>query len=96
MKEMWAVRRHKKNVARLREEGYSAPVENAAISSNATVMYLQLAYEDYKQLEEQMRAFNETTHVSTPGPFYHKSIRLKVNSGFIVEFHGPNVRGMTA
>lgn len=58
-----------------------------------TVAYLHLTYEDYKDLEGQMRAFAETTHTTTPGPFYHKSIRLKINPQFIIEFHGPNVRG---
>lgn len=58
-----------------------------------TVAYLHLTYEDYKALEQQMRAFAETTHVSTPGPFYHKSIRLRIDSNLIMEFHGPNVRG---
>lgn len=59
-----------------------------------TVAYLQLSYEDYKCLEKQMRAFAETTHVSTPGPFYHKSIRLQISPDLIIEFHGPTVRGM--
>lgn len=59
----------------------------------ASVLYMQLSYEDYKNLERQMKDFAETVHTSTPGPFYHKSIRLQVNDGLIVEFHGPNVRG---
>jgi len=58
-----------------------------------TVAYFHLTYEDYKNLEAQMRAFAETVHTATPGPFYHKSIRLRVNGELIVEFHGPNVRG---
>lgn len=41
----------------------------------------------------QLRDFAETTHTSTPGPFYHKSIRLKIDDNLIIEFHGPNVRG---
>ena len=57
------------------------------------VIYLHLDYEAYKELERQMRAFNETTHVATPGPFYHKSIRLRVGNDAVIEFHGPNVRG---
>jgi hypothetical protein len=57
-----------------------------------TVAYMQLSYEDYKNLEAQMRGFRETTHTSTPGPFYHKSIRLRV-ADLIIEFHGPIVRG---
>ena len=60
-----------------------------------TVAYFHLTYEDYKGLEEQMRAFNETTHTNTPGPFYHKSIRLQIDDTLVIEFHGPNVRGGT-
>ena len=56
-------------------------------------MYLQLSYENYKALETQMKTFSETTHVSTPGPFYHKSIRLQLGKDLVMEFHGPNVRG---
>lgn len=56
------------------------------------VQYMHLDYEGYKALEEQMRAFNETTHKSTGG-FYHKSIRLKVGPDLIIEFHGPLVGG---
>lgn len=57
------------------------------------VAYFHLSYEEYKTLEEQMRKFAETVHTSMPGPFYHKSIRLKISPELIVEFHGPNVRG---
>lgn len=58
-----------------------------------TVAYFHLDYESYKDLEQQMRQFQETLHTSTPGPFYHKSIRLKIAPDMIIEFHGPNVRG---
>ena len=57
------------------------------------VGYFHLTYEEYKDLERQMKEYAETTHVSTPGPFYHKSIRLKISDKLIIEFHGPNVRG---
>lgn len=56
------------------------------------VQYMHLAYEDFKNLEAQCKAFNETTH-RTEGGFYHKSIRLKINDGLIVEYHGPLVGG---
>ena len=59
----------------------------------STVVYFHLDYEAYKELEQQMRKFAETTHTNTPGPFYHKSIRLRINPTMIIEFHGPNVRG---
>ncbi len=56
------------------------------------VQYTHLSYEEYKALQKQMKAFEETTHKSTGG-FYHKSIRLVVSDGFIMEFHGPLVGG---
>ena len=56
------------------------------------VMYVHLDYEGYKSLEEQARAFKETTHKSTGG-FYHKAIRLKIGNDLIIEFHGPLVGG---
>jgi hypothetical protein len=59
-----------------------------------SVIYTHLTYEDYKALEEQMRAFAETVHTTTPGPFYHKSIRLQISEELVMEFHGPNVRGI--
>lgn len=57
------------------------------------VIYTHLSYEDYKRLEAQMRAFLETTHTQTPGPYYHKAIRLQVSNDLVMEFHGPTVRG---
>ena len=57
-----------------------------------TVIYTHLSYENYKELERQMREFGETTH-RTEEQFYHKSIRLKIDDNLIVEYHGPLVRG---
>ena len=57
-----------------------------------SVLYLHLDYEGYKAIEDQMRAFNETTHKSTGG-FYHKSIRLKCGDDLVLEIHGPLVGG---
>lgn len=57
-----------------------------------TVQYIHLTYEDYKNLEQQMREFKETAHRSEGG-FYHKSIRLKIDPHTIFEFHGPLVGG---
>ena len=57
-----------------------------------SVIYTHLTYEDYKQLEAQMRAFKETSH-KTEGGFYHKSIRMQINRDLIMEFHGPMVGG---
>jgi hypothetical protein len=55
-------------------------------------MYMHIKYEDYKFLEEQMKAFKETTHKTTGG-FYHKSIRLNIDDDLTIEFHGPLVGG---
>lgn len=57
-----------------------------------SVLYLHIDYEAYREVERQMREFKETTHKSTGG-FYHKSIRLNVNDGLILEVHGPLVGG---
>ncbi len=57
-----------------------------------SVMYIHLSYEDFKFLEEQMKAFKETTH-KTEGGFYHKSIRLHIDDNTVMEFHGPLVGG---
>jgi hypothetical protein len=54
-------------------------------------MYIQLGYEDYKRLEEAIKANKETIHTSTGG-FYHKSIRLPIVSELTIEFHGPIVK----
>lgn len=53
---------------------------------------MHLKHEDYKFLEEQMKAFKETTHMTTGG-FYHKSVRLHIDNDLIIEFHGPLVGG---
>ncbi len=55
------------------------------------VQYMSLDYEDYKNLEKQMVEFGETVHTSTGG-FYHKSIRLRIGDGLVVEYHGPIVK----
>lgn len=56
------------------------------------VVYTHLTYEEYKELERQMREFAETSHETTKG-FYHKSIRLRVADDLVMEFHGPLVGG---
>lgn len=57
------------------------------------VLYIHIPYESYKYLERQMKTFSETSHTSTPGGFYHKSIRLQIDDGLILEVHGPLVGG---
>jgi len=56
------------------------------------VQYIHLDYESFKKLEIQMKEFKETSHKSTGG-FYHKSLRVNVGDGLIMEFHGPLVGG---
>ena len=53
--------------------------------------YTSLSYEEYKNIEAQMRAFKETSHRSERG-YYHKSIRLKITPALTLEFHGPLVQ----
>lgn len=56
-------------------------------------IYIQLSYDQYKELERQLREFAsvETAHTSTGG-FYHKAIRLRIPDCFSIEFHGPLVK----
>jgi hypothetical protein len=56
--------------------------------------YMRLTYDEYKALEKQLKMYPqlETTHTTTPGPFYHKSFRLQVGD-LCIEFHGPTVKG---
>ena len=54
-------------------------------------LYASLSYDDYKNIEAQMRAFKETSHRSEQG-YYHKSIRLKITPDVTLEFHGPLVQ----
>jgi len=58
-----------------------------------TAIYIHLDYESYKQLEQQCREFKETTHKTTPIGFYHKSWRITIGPGLVMEFHGPAVGG---
>ena len=56
-----------------------------------TSIYMGLSYEDYKEVERQMKEFGETSHKTEPG-FYHKSIRLRITQDVVFEFHGPLVK----
>ncbi len=59
-----------------------------------TVMYIHLKYEDYKEVERQMKAFDEIkTRHTTEGGFYHESVRIRLDDETIMEFHGPLVGG---
>lgn len=56
-------------------------------------MYVQLNYEDYKGIENQLKRFNEleTSHKTVDGG-YHKAFRLKVSAHLTLEFMGPLVK----
>jgi len=56
-------------------------------------LYMRLTYEQYKNLEDQLRRFSEieTTH-STVNGGYHKALRLQVTDTLIIEFMGPLVK----
>ncbi len=63
-------------------------------------IYMQLGYDEYKQLEEAMRTASdrETTHTSMGNDeehsrFYHRSLTLPIGDDLQIEFHGPNVAG---
>ena len=53
-------------------------------------IYVNLNYEEWKDLERQCREFRETTH-GEGTEWYHKSFRMKVGDS-LWEFHGPNVK----
>ena len=53
-------------------------------------LYIQLTYDEWKQLEDQCKSFQETTH-GEGSEYYHKSFRIKVG-GTSWEFHAPIVK----
>ena len=53
-------------------------------------MYMRLSYDEYKEVERQMRAFKESVHTSVDG-YYHKSFRMRIGD-LQLEFHGPIVK----
>lgn len=61
--------------------------------AKAAIMYMHLSYEDYKSLEQQCKAWVETKHTTGGTAFYHKAMRVRINDGLIIEFHGPLVGG---
>lgn len=56
-------------------------------------IYMQLSYDEYKSVEDQLRRFNEieTTHTTTGG-YYHKAFRLHLGTDAVIEFQGPLVK----
>lgn len=57
-----------------------------------TDFYVRLGYDEYKELERQLRNWQEieTTHTSVDG-YYHKALRIRVGS-VLFEFQGPAVK----
>ena len=57
-----------------------------------TNLYLQLDYDSYKELENQLRTWEsiETSHASVDG-YYHKALRIRVGT-ILFEFQGPLVK----
>lgn len=53
-------------------------------------IYINLTHAQYKEVERQMRAFEETTH-GEGTDYYHKSFAMDVG-GIRFEFHGPPVK----
>ena len=60
-----------------------------------TDLYVRLTYEEYKQLERELKHFSEleTTHQSgeKDEQFYHNSFRFHLGT-IMVEAHGPLVK----
>lgn len=61
-----------------------------------TNLYAQLSYDEYKELEDQLRNWStiETSHASVDG-YYHKALRIKVGT-LLFEFQGPLVKAPLA
>lgn len=57
-----------------------------------TNFYVQLSYDEYKELEHQLRNWEdiETSHATVEG-FYHKALRIKIGTT-LFEFQGPLVK----
>ena len=57
-----------------------------------TNFYVQLGYDEYKELEQQLRNWEdiETSHATVEG-FYHKALRIKIGTT-LFEFQGPLVK----
>jgi hypothetical protein len=53
-------------------------------------IYVNLSYDEYKQFERQVKAFEETTH-GAGTEWYHKAFRFNLGPQ-VFEVHGPNVK----
>lgn len=56
-------------------------------------MYIRLNHEQYKNVEDQLRRFDEleTTHRTVEGG-YHKAFRLHITETFVLELQGPLIK----
>ena len=56
-------------------------------------LYMRLTYEQYKNLEDQLRRWTEieTAHKTVDGG-YHKALRLNITGTLIIEFQGPLIK----
>ena len=57
-----------------------------------TNFYVQLGYDEYKEVENQLRDFAsiETSHSTVEG-YYHKALRIKIGTS-LFEIQGPLVK----
>ena len=57
-----------------------------------TNFYVQLGYDEYKEVENQLRDFSniETSHKTVEG-YYHKALRIKIGTS-LFEIQGPLVK----
>ena len=57
-----------------------------------TNFYVQLGYDEYKEVENQLRDFTsiETSHKTVEG-YYHKALRIKIGTS-LFEIQGPLVK----
>ena len=55
-------------------------------------IYIQLDYDDYKRLEDQLKNWDkiETSHMNDS--HYHKALRLEISKDLVFEFQGPLVK----
>ncbi len=56
-----------------------------------TDVYIQLTYDEYKDMEKQLLSANNLEQTYGAPGFYHRAFRLRVGS-ITFEFQGPSVR----
>ena len=70
-----------------------AGVQNRTDPMTTNDMYIRLNHEQYKNVEDQLRRFDEleTTHRTVEGG-YHKAFRLHITETFVLELQGPLIK----